>query len=148
MSQALGLGLVAWSPLSGGVLTGKYNSTQPPTEARYSAENPKEFLPERGRQERIISALHKVSDETGRSLAQVALAWLRYRTVPVIPIIGARKISQLEDNLDSLSLTLTRTQISALDEASHVELGFPHDIYQSEPSRTAIYGGMRDRILT
>src|ERR1700724_4733968 len=45
MSQAIGLGLVAWSPLSGGVLTGKYNSTQPPTGARYSAENPKEFLP-------------------------------------------------------------------------------------------------------
>jgi Aldo/keto reductase family len=59
----------------------------------------KQFLPERQRTERIVGAVKSVSDEVGRSMAQVALAWLRYRPVAVIPIIGARKLSQLRDNL-------------------------------------------------
>jgi aryl-alcohol dehydrogenase-like predicted oxidoreductase len=105
------------------------------------------FMPEPKRQERVVAALRKVSDETGRSLAQVALAWLRHRTVPVIPIIGARRIPQLEDNMASLSLALTHQQVSTLDEASNVELGFPYDFYRRELPRTVAYGGMRDRIL-
>ena len=150
MSKALGLGVVAWSPLAGGALTGKYHSAQAPTEARYSSQMMKDsgFMPEPKRLDRIVAALRKVSDETGRSMAQVALAWLRYRTVPVIAIIGARKTSQLEDNISSLSLTLTPQQVSTLDEASEVELGFPYEMYQKQIPRTIAYGGMRDRIMT
>ncbi len=147
MAKALGLGLVAWSPLAGGVLTGKYNSGQPAGEARYSSEMMKEFLPESRRQERVVAALRKVSGETGRSLAQVALAWLRYRSVPVIPIVGARKVSQFEDNLGSLSLALTPEQVNVLDEAGQIELGFPLDMYKRDLVRTFAYGGMRDLIL-
>jgi aryl-alcohol dehydrogenase-like predicted oxidoreductase len=66
----------------------------------------KEFMPEQQRTDRIVAALKSVADETGRSMAQVALAWLRYRPVPVIPIIGVRKLSQLEDNLASFDLAL------------------------------------------
>jgi aryl-alcohol dehydrogenase-like predicted oxidoreductase len=147
MAQALDLGLVAWSPLAGGVLTGKYDGAHPAEGARYSSEMMQSFLPERQRQERVVTALRKVSAETGRSLAQAALAWLRYRNIPVIPIIGARKLTQFEDNLASLSLSLAPEQVKTLDEASQIELGFPHDFYRREMVTSFIYGGLRDRIL-
>src|SRR5208337_2094993 len=82
MAKAFKLGLVAWSPLAGGILTGKYDEAQGAGEARYSGEMMRAFMPERARQERVVSALRKVSKETGRSLAQVALAWLRTRDIP------------------------------------------------------------------
>jgi aryl-alcohol dehydrogenase-like predicted oxidoreductase len=106
-----------------------------------------EFLPERERQERVVASLRKVSEQTGRSLAQVALAWLRFRDIPVIPIVGARKLAQFKDNLGSLSLALTPEQVKALNQASHVEPGFPYNLYQREIARNFVYGGMRDQIL-
>ena len=74
-----------------------------------SNEMMKQYLPERQRADRIVAAVKTVSDEIGRSMAQVALAWLHHRPVTVIPIIGARKLTQLQDNLASLDLTLWRT---------------------------------------
>src|SRR4029453_10729243 len=122
MSKALNLGLTAWAPLSNGVLTGKYHghrsSDQSGEAGRMNNDMLKEFVPERQRTDRIIAAVKTVSDEVGRSMAQVALAWLRYRPVPVIPIIGARKLSQLQDNLASFDLTLSADQLKTLDEAS------------------------------
>ena len=96
MSKALNLGVVAWSPLASGVLTGKYHGEGKADGARLSNEGMKDFLPEEQRAARIIPAVKAVSAQVGRSMAQVALAWLRYRTAPVIPIIGARKVSQLD----------------------------------------------------
>jgi aryl-alcohol dehydrogenase-like predicted oxidoreductase len=149
MSKALNLGLTAWAPLSNGVLTGKYHghrsSDQSGEAGRMNNDMLKEFVPERQRTDRIIAAVKTVSDEVGRSMAQVALAWLRYRPVPVIPIIGARKLSQLQDNLASFDLTLSADQLKTLDEASRIELGFPHDLYPK--SRTFTYGGLRDQVL-
>ena len=58
-----------------------------------SSDAMKQFLPEQQRTDRIVAAVRTVSDEVGRSMAQVALAWLRYRPVPVIPIIGAKAFS-------------------------------------------------------
>lgn len=146
MAKAFNLGLVAWSPLSGGVLTGKYQKAQP-GEARYSNEMMRSWLPSGDRTEKIVAALNIVSKESGRSPAQVALAWLQRREIPVIPIIGARKLSQFQDNLASLSLTLTPEQVKLLNDASRIELGFPHDFYDREMVRTFVYGGMRERIL-
>jgi aryl-alcohol dehydrogenase-like predicted oxidoreductase len=151
MARALNLGLTAWSPLASGVLTGKYDghgaSEQNGEPGRMSSDMMKAFLPEQQRSGRIVAAVKTVSDETGRSLAQVALAWLRYRAVPVIPIIGARKLSQLQDNLASFDLTLSSDQLKTLDEASRIELGFPYDLYAKDLLRTFIYGGLRDKIL-
>jgi aryl-alcohol dehydrogenase-like predicted oxidoreductase len=104
-------------------------------------------MPEQKRTDRIVAAVKAVSDQTGRSMAQVALAWLHNRSVPVIPIIGARKLSQLQDNLASLELALSADQLKILDEASRIELGFPYDLYTKEPVRAIRYGGLRDRIL-
>ncbi len=146
-AKALNLGLTAWSPLSGGVLTGKYHGHGSSEPGRMSSDMMKEFMPEQQRTDRIVAAVKTVSDATGRSMAQVALVWLRYRPVPVIPIIGARKLSQLQDNLASFDLTLSAEQLKTLDEVSRIELGFPHDMYAKEMARTLAYGGLRDRIL-
>ena len=147
MAKALNLGLTAWSPLANGVLTGKYHGRGSSEPGRMSGDMMKEFLPEQHRAERIIAAVKTVSDEVGRSMAQVGLAWLRYRPTPVIPIIGARKLSQLQDNLASFALALSADQLKTLDESSRIELGFPHDLYAKEMVRSLVYGGLRDQIL-
>jgi aryl-alcohol dehydrogenase-like predicted oxidoreductase len=147
MAKALNLGVVAWSPLAGGVLSGKYHGEGKAEGARMTHEGTKDFLPEEQRAAPIISAVKSVSKQTGRSMAQVALAWLRYQTVPVIPIIGARKVSQLQDNLASLDLELSAEQLKSLDGASQIELGFPQGMYEKEMVRGVRYGGVRDRLV-
>jgi aryl-alcohol dehydrogenase-like predicted oxidoreductase len=147
MAKALNLGLTAWSPLARGMLTGKYHGHGSSEKGRMNNDTMKGLMPEKQRTERIVAAIKTVSDETGRSMAQVALAWLRYRPVPVIPIIGARKLSQLQDNLASIGLTLSADQLRTLDETSRIEPGFPHSIYALESARSTMYGGLRDQIL-
>lgn len=146
-AKALGLTVTAWSPLCGGLLTGKYSAGQG-SDGRFAAKEMQQFLPEQERAARIVSTLDQVSKQTGRTKAQVALAWLRRRAVPVIPIIGARKISQLTDNLESLSLLLDQDQVRLLDTASEIQLGFPYDLYRKEMARRFAYGGLRDKIIT
>jgi aryl-alcohol dehydrogenase-like predicted oxidoreductase len=146
VAKALGLTVTAWSPLAGGVLTGKYASGEA-GDSRYSTEMMKQWLPEQIRSGRIVEALQNVSKQTDRSKAQIALAWLRHRAVPVIPIIGARKLAQLEDNIASLTLSLTPDQLASLDEASKIELGFPHHFYAQEMVRNFVYAGFGDRII-
>jgi aryl-alcohol dehydrogenase-like predicted oxidoreductase len=147
MAKAMNVGVTAWSPLAGGVLTGKYHGHGASEQGRMSSDMMKDFLPEQQRADRAVAAVKKVAEETGRSMAQVALAWLRYRPVPVIPIIGARKLAQLTDNLASFELTLTSDQVKALDEASQIDLGFPYSMYAKDLVRGFMYGGMGDRIL-
>jgi len=155
MAKALNVGVTAWSPLAGGVLTGKYHGQgssergggQKGEQGRMSGEMMKDFLPEQQRADRVVAAVKSIADEVDRSLAQVALAWLRTRPVPVIPIIGARKLSQFQDNLASFDLTLSSGQVETLEQASRIELGFPYDLYRKELPRTFMYGGMGDQIL-
>src|SRR5579859_435236 len=148
MAKAFKLGLVAWSPLAGGLLSGKYHSGGTGAkDGRYSAESAKAFQRSGERIDRVVAALQKVSQQVGRSPAQVALAWLQHRDIPIIPIVGARRVSQLEDNLASLELKLTGEQVSALNGASAIEMGFPHDFYENEVVKTVVYGGLRDQIL-
>jgi len=146
MAKAFKLGLVAWSPLAGGLLSGKYHSGSD-KDARYTTDMGKSFKRTGERPDRIVAALQKVSQQAGRSSAQVALAWLRHRDIPVIPIIGARRVAQLQDNLASLELTLTPEQLSTLNDASAIEMGFPHDFFENELVKTFAYGGLRDKIL-
>jgi len=151
VAKALNIGVTAWSPLSGGVLTGKYHgqgsSDQKGEPGRMSGEMMKDFRPEQQRADRVVAAVQTVAADVDRSLAQVALAWLRSRPVPVIPIIGARKLSQLQDNLVSFDLTLSASQLKTLDDASSIEVGFPYSLYQKELPRMFMYGGMGDQIL-
>lgn len=129
MAKAMNLGLTAWSPLAGGVLTGKYHGHSSSEKGRMNSDMMKDFMPEQQRTARVVSTVKAVSDQTRRSMAQVALAWLCNRPVPVIPIIGARKLSQLQDNLGSFDLALSAEQVKALDEASQIDPGFPYHFY-------------------
>jgi aryl-alcohol dehydrogenase-like predicted oxidoreductase len=70
-----------------------------------------------------------------------------YNAFPVIPIIGARKLPQLQDNLASLQLSFTADQLKTLDEASRIDLGFPQEIFTRELTRGLRSGGMADRIM-
>jgi aryl-alcohol dehydrogenase-like predicted oxidoreductase len=147
MAKALSVGVVAWSPLARGVLSGKYHGEGKADGGRMTKEGMKEFLPEEQHGTRIISAVKAVSEQVGRSMAQVALAWLRHQAVPVIPILGARKVSQLQDNLASLDVQLSAEQLKSLDGASRIELEFPQSIYEREMVRAIRYGGTWDRLL-
>ncbi|HVM92239.1 MAG TPA: aldo/keto reductase [Terriglobales bacterium] len=146
MAKAFNLGVVAWSPLAGGLLSGKYHSGSE-KDARYTSDMGKEFKRTGDRADAIVAAVQKVSQQVGRPAAQVALAWLRYRDVPVIPIIGARRIAQLRDNLASLELDLTPEQLATLNRASAIEMGFPQDFFAKDLVETFAYGGFRDKIL-
>jgi aryl-alcohol dehydrogenase-like predicted oxidoreductase len=147
MAKALNLGLTAWSPLARGILTGKYHGYGSSEQGRLNSDTMKDLMPEQQRTDRVVIAVKAVSDQTGRSMAQVALGWLRYRPVPVIPIVGARKLSQLQDNLASFDLALSAEQVKALDEASQIDPGFPYHLYAKEQVRATLYGGMRDQIV-
>jgi aryl-alcohol dehydrogenase-like predicted oxidoreductase len=151
MAKGMNLGLTAWSPLSGGVLTGKYHGglgSKDGDQGRMSGDMMKDFLPEKERADRVVAAVKTVAAATGRSLAQVALAWLRYRPIPVIPIIGARKLEQLHDNLASFELVLSAEHLKTLDDASQIDLGFPYSMFTKELVNGFRYGGMRDKIIT
>jgi aryl-alcohol dehydrogenase-like predicted oxidoreductase len=89
----------------------------------------------------------RTQDAVGPVGAQVVLAWLRYRPVPAILMIGARKLTQLQDNLASSELALSAEQLKTLEEASRIELGFPMDMYAKDFVRAIAYVGLRDKII-
>ena len=142
--------VLAWSPLRGGVLSGKYlpeNVSESQAEgARMHGEMAKAFggVPESSHA--AVREIVAIGKELGVPAAQVALAWLRYRSVPVIPIIGARKLAQIEDNIRSLDVTLSAEQLQRLDQASAISLGFPHDFLALDPVKAVVFGGLRDRL--
>jgi len=140
MARALDLAVTPWSPLAGGILSGKY------LKRGGKSRDAKRNLQPDERKTRISQAVSAVAKDVGRSPAQVALAWLRQQPGVVIPIIGARTPAQLKDNLGSVDLTLEEPQLKHLDDASRIELGFPHDFLTSETVRGYTYGGMFDRI--
>jgi aryl-alcohol dehydrogenase-like predicted oxidoreductase len=84
--------------------------------------------------------------ESGHSPAQVAPAWLRQRPEPVIPIIGARKLAQVSDNLACALGKLAPAQIERLDAVRRIEMGYPHDLFATEMVRSLYAGGMQDQI--
>jgi aryl-alcohol dehydrogenase-like predicted oxidoreductase len=119
-----GLGLLPWSPLGGGWLTGKYSREQAPSGATRLGENPERGVEAYGRrssQERtwdVVVAVQKVAEGRGVSMAQVALAWLHDRPAVTSVILGARTVEQLQDNLGAAGLHLQDEETEALDAAS------------------------------
>ena len=85
--------------------------------------------------------------EAGCTPGQAALAWVAGRIAPAaIPIVGARTAAQLRENLACLDIVLTDTQRQRLDDASSIDLGFPHDFLTREGTRPYLYGDFADRI--
>ena len=172
MADALDIGVTAWSPLGGGVLTGKYKkstreeeqkqqtqqqNTSPSSsttvitqEGNSRLEVQNEFANRvlNNRNMLIAQEVSKIAKEIGCSAAQVALNWVRQQNIMspawknrIIPIIGARKETQVKDNLACIEFELTSEQMKMLNEVSKIELGFPHDFLNSEMIKDIIYGG-------
>jgi aryl-alcohol dehydrogenase (NADP+) len=123
-AQDNGLGLLPWSPLGGGWLTGKYSFDEEPTGATRLGENPDrgvESWHRRSRNQRVrdvVDAVREIAEARGISMAQVALAWLVDRPAITSVILGARTLEQLDDNLAAADLHLTEDETAKLDEAS------------------------------
>ena len=118
------IGILPWSPLGGGWLTGKYARDTPPTGATRLGENPArgvEAYDGRNRSERtwqVIDAVREVATARGVSMAAVSIAWLADRPAVTSVILGARTVEQLDDNLTAADLVLTADETARLDEAS------------------------------
>jgi aryl-alcohol dehydrogenase (NADP+) len=118
------IGILPWSPLGGGWLTGKYGRDERPTGATRLGENPDRGMEAYGprnaeeRTWRIIDAVRQVADDRGVSMSQVALAWVAGRPAVTSVILGARTLEQLDDNLGAADLRLSDKETELLDDAS------------------------------
>jgi aryl-alcohol dehydrogenase-like predicted oxidoreductase len=122
--ESTGLGMLPWSPLGGGWLTGKYKPDTPPTGATRLGENPErgvEAYDRRSTQQRVwdvVGAVEEIAGDLGVSMAQVALAWLVDRPCVTSVILGARTVEQLQDNLGAAELHLEAAETERLDVVS------------------------------
>jgi aryl-alcohol dehydrogenase-like predicted oxidoreductase len=117
------LGLLVWSPLAGGFLSGKFTRDNTDAAARRATFD---FPPvDKDKAYGIVDAMRKVADGRGVSVAQIALAWILAHDVVTSVIIGARKLEQLDDNLRSVDVTLSNEELKALDEASRLTPEYP-----------------------
>jgi aryl-alcohol dehydrogenase (NADP+) len=142
-----GLGLLPWSPLGGGWLSGKYRPNERPTGATRLGEDPNrgmEAYDRRGleRTWTVIDAVGKAADERGVSMAEVALAWVTDRPGVTSTILGARTVEQLEANLRAADLHLTQEETSALDAASDPRaVDYPYGEMGAEQRGRRLAGG-------
>lgn len=138
MAEHLGMSVVAWAPLSAGVLSGKYTRGGELDSKRQQGNAARGRTS--GRALGIARAVDAVADELGCSSAQVAMAWVMGRGYGLLPIVGARTVEQLTDSLGATAVRLTDEQRSRLDEVSRIELGFPHDFLASSGVRDMVFG--------
>jgi aryl-alcohol dehydrogenase-like predicted oxidoreductase len=132
MAQEMGMGVLPWSPLAGGVLTGKYTAAdlkpavQPSFDSRKGINLATGRLTERTLA--IADEVKNVAQELGCTPSQVALAWTLVNPAVTSTILGARTPAQLQDNLGALDISLSAEHLARLDRISKIELGFPHDL--------------------
>jgi len=132
-----GLGVIPWSPLGGGFLSGKYRrGEEPPRGSRISeaVESMEEYWDRRATERNwaVLDVVGEISEATGKSYAQVSLNWLLRQPVVTAPIVGARTVEQLEDNLGASGWELDDDQMNRLSEA-----GAPEDTYPYRFTRNA-----------
>ena len=121
--QDQGLGLLVWSPLAGGFLSGKFTRESSPEGTRRATFDFPPIDKEQGFD--IVDVMRPIAETHDASVAQVALAWLLHKSAVTSVIIGARRMDQLEDNFGSVDLTLTDDEVAQLDEVSKIPLGYP-----------------------
>jgi aryl-alcohol dehydrogenase-like predicted oxidoreductase len=146
MARELGLGVIPWSPLASGVLTGKYSradldageGTGAPTGTRKNVAAANGALTARSLD--IADAVTKVATEIGTTPSRAALAWTLRNPGVTSPIKGVRTLAQLEDNLGALDVEFSAEQLATLDAASAVDLGFPHEFLRRPMTRTVMFG--------
>jgi len=131
MARALDLAVTPWGIVGSGVLTGKYNRT-PSTEGRASMRGQ---LSERSLS--IAAETIAVAEEIGATPSQVAIAWVRGGEGNIIPLVGARTLDQLGENLGTLEVSLSAAQRERLNQVSSISIGFPHDMLRPQAQGTA-----------
>lgn len=127
-----GVGLLPWSPLGGGWLTGKYRRDQPPVGATRLGEQPTRGVEAYDRRNTprtwaIVDEVAKVADEIGATMGQVAIRWVTDRPSVDSTILGVRTVAQLDDNLGALDVELPDDARDRLDEVSAPDVGYPYD---------------------
>jgi aryl-alcohol dehydrogenase-like predicted oxidoreductase len=146
MAEALGAGVTLWSPLGGGLLTGKYRHSDA---GRLTGLQRLIHTEDAGQKTAVVDAVLAIAEEIGATPAQVAMAWLRERgtraATTYVPIIGPRDAAQLEDYLGALDVALTDEQVTRLTEVSAVPLGTPHEV--NAERRDALLGGQADHFI-
>jgi aryl-alcohol dehydrogenase-like predicted oxidoreductase len=149
MARALDLGVTVWSPLGSGVLTGKYNQGGATSNrAEPTRRNVTPFVRVDDYTLAIAAAVQQVADELRRTPAQVALNWIRQRGDNLIPILGARRLSQLQDNMACLEFRLSDAQMQRLNAVSKIDLGFPYEMlgHDAQHTRDMLFAGIPDLI--
>jgi aryl-alcohol dehydrogenase-like predicted oxidoreductase len=122
MAKEFDIAVTPWGVVGSGILTGKYNRDP---DAQGRARQRGQI---RQRDLEIAAEVIKLADEIGRTPSQVALDWVRRGPGVIVPIVGARTLEQLEENLGCLEFSLDAAQRARLDEVSAIEPGFPHDM--------------------
>lgn len=123
MLQSEKMGLMVWSPLAGGLLSGKYDRDSESKEGRRAAFD---FPPvDKPRAFDVIDAMRPIAEAHGATVAQVALAWLLHQPVVTTVIVGAKRIEQLDDNLKAVDVKLTADDLAALDKVSAMRPEYP-----------------------
>ncbi len=140
MAQELNLGVLAWSPLGAGVLSGKFSTKEKNTATRLKKGSEKLNKHNIEIADEVIS----IAKEIGCTPAQVALRWLRAQNA--IPMLGARNEIQLKDNLACLNISITPQHLERLDSISKIDLGFPHNFLKRKSIREIVYSGVYDKI--
>jgi aryl-alcohol dehydrogenase-like predicted oxidoreductase len=127
-----GLGILPWSPLASGLLSGKYRRGQlPPTGSRLAQWKERYKAFDNERNWAIVDALLSAASELDKAPSQVALAWLLSKPAVSSVIFGARTVAQIDENLGASELTLTASITAQLDSASAFEVGYPYDFIRN-----------------
>jgi aryl-alcohol dehydrogenase-like predicted oxidoreductase len=136
MASSLGLAVLAWGGLGGGVLTGKYESERGKGPRRYGDHTPSE------RQAKVAALVGEVASACDATPAQVCLAWMlaQRRLANLVPILGARTADQLAENLGALDVELRAELLAKLDETTAIPLGFPSTFLADEEVVSLIFG--------
>ena len=136
LCRETGLGILPWSPLAGGFLTGKFERGVTPAAGSRLAERADRLKRyDTPRNWAIIDAVRSVAAEANATPSAVSLAWLLSRPQVSSVIFGARTVAQLDDNLAAVDLELSPRQLESLDKASAFELGYPYDFIRGiQPS--------------
>ncbi|MBW4572626.1 MAG: aldo/keto reductase [Tolypothrix carrinoi HA7290-LM1] len=145
MARSLDLGVLAWSPLGGGILTGKYNRENGQAGSNNSESTRQDAMKLHQMNSRslaIADEVQEIAREIDRQPAQIALNWVRQKGA--IPIVGATKLSHIKNNLGCLEFDLSADQMTRLDEVTEIEMGFPYDFYPYV--RQAMYGNILSQI--
>jgi aryl-alcohol dehydrogenase-like predicted oxidoreductase len=134
--KAYGLGIIPWSPLAGGFLSGKYSKDQaPPAGSRLEKWKQRFENWDKPRNWAIMDTVRAIAAEHNTTPAAVSLAWLLRKEMVTSVIFGARDVGQLDDNLEAGSLVLSEADMARLDESSSFDLGYPYAFIKNVQGR-------------